>query len=271
MKYDTPTLTHSTVTGNSVGTLTRLADSIFIVRNDGKQMEVYDANKLALKRSVKVVGLGAQVYGLVAHDNYLYISDWDNQCVHRVHITDDTTSKWSVGSQPAGLALTPTNNILVTCHGAGKLQEYNTQGSLVSEVRLGEAVHLPWHAVPLSTELFVVSHEGPQHCVSVVGQDGNVIRSYGAAGEMQYPRSIVVDTNKTILVADQCNNRILAINPAMTSAQQLSITVDGGLQWPYGLYLDESQSRLYISEWNGGRLLALDNVKPIEPTNTTAA
>lgn len=271
MQYDTPTLTHSTTNGKSVGAVTTLDGSVFIVRHDSKQVEIYDAAQLELNRTIDVLGLGAQVYGLVAHDNFLYISDWDNQYVHRVNLEDETCTKWSVGNQPAGLSLTSTHNILVTCHGAGKVQEYSPDGVLIKEISLDDQVRLAWHAVPLSNGQLAVSYEGPQHQISIIDNNGHVVKSYGAPDEMQYPRGLVVDKHNCILVADQCNNRILAINPALTSAEQLSITIDGGLQWPYDMYLDETLSRLYVVEWNGGRLLALDNVKQVEVTSTPAA
>jgi DNA-binding beta-propeller fold protein YncE len=271
LKYSTPTLLHTiTTSGSSIGAVTMLADSVFLVRRDAKQIEVYEttttSTELMLKRHIKLPDIGTQVYGLVAcpTTNSLYISDWDNECIHRVKLTDDTVTKWAVGNQPAGLSRTRANNaILVTCHGAGQLQEYTGEGELLRQIVLDEDIRLAWHAVQTPNGQFVISHEGPRHRVCLIDNSGHVLKSYGEIDEMQYPRSVVFTEDKTILVADQCNNRILVIDPSMATAEQLSITVEGGLQWPYGLHLDESSSCLYIGEWHSGRLLVLNNVKPI--------
>jgi len=68
-----------------------------------------------------------------------------------------------------------------------------------------------------------------------------------------------VTKNDDILVADSDNNRILSMNSSLSSVQELTLAVDGGIQCPCGLCLDESRGRLYVVEWSGEcRLLVFD-------------
>ena len=92
--------------------------------------------------------------------------------------------------------------------------------------------------------------------VSVVGVDGQVVHSYGQpqtldVGQMKNATSLAVTKNDDILVADDGNNRILSINRSTDCVQVLALSVDGGMQEPHGLCLDESRGRLYVGEWGG--------------------
>jgi hypothetical protein len=40
----------------------------------------------------------------------------------------------------------------------------------------------------------------------------------------------------------------------------MKIPVEGGLNNPYALYLDELRDRLYVGEYGGKRILVFDNV-----------
>ena len=134
------------------------------------------------------------------------------------------------------------------------------------EICLQAGVARPWHAIQLSTGDYVVSHYMSPGVVSVVGVDGQVVRRYGLSqtsdvGRMKFPSSLAVTKNEDILVADQGNNRILSINSSLGSIQKLALSVDGGIQQPECLCLDESRGRHYVGEWGGkGRVLVFDGV-----------
>jgi len=249
--------------------VTSLGDDVFVVRLDGQQVEVYDADTLTLQRHIAVHGLGWS-YGLVAcpNNNCLYASDYSQCNIHRVQLSgSNAVKKWSVASRPAGLSVNIANNLVVACRGSNKLQEYTTHGSLVREIRLQSGMTRPWHAIQLSTGDYVVSQNTSPGVVSVVGVDGQVIHSYGQSqtsdvGQMKHPSSLAVTKNDDILVADRGNNRILSINRSTgrLRVQELALSVDGGIQGPCGLRLDESRGRLYVGEL-GGRVLVFDGVR----------
>jgi len=253
-----------------VSAVTSLGDDVFVVRqNSQQQVEVYDAVTLTLQRHIAVHGLGLS-FGLVAcpNNNCLYASHWDQHNIQRVELSgSNAAKKWSVASSPRGLSVNIAHNLVVACHGANKLQEYTTHGSLVREIRLRSGVTNPWHAIQLSTGDYVVSQFMSPGVVSVVGVDGQVIQSYGQSqtsdvGQMKRPTSLAVAKNDDILVADTGNNRILSINRSTGCVQELALSVDGGIQGPRGLSLDESRGRLYVGECGGQcRVLVFDGVR----------
>jgi len=113
----------------------------------------------------------------------LYISDWDNDLLHAValettHDDDDNDdddppaedSRWAVANQPAGLSLAQAN-VLVACHGAGKIQEWSPEGTLIRQIQLADECRLVWHCIQLNGDELAISHEGSQHRVVVVSAD----------------------------------------------------------------------------------------------------
>jgi len=254
-----------------VTAVTTLGDDVFVVREPTTQVEVYDAVSCTLQRHITVDGLtGNRPHGLAACDHYkcLYVSDW-SLSLYRTELTgSNAVMKWSVARNPGGLSVNRAHNVVVVCYGENKLQEYTTHGSLVREISIQAGMASLWHAVQLSTGDYVVSQCHPMLSdVIVVGVDGQVRHRYGhsqtsGVGKMNYPRSLAVTKNDDILVADSGNNRILSMNSSLSSVQELTLPVDGGLLVPVGLFLDESRGRLYVGEGSGShRVLVFDNVK----------
>ena len=243
-----------------VSSLASLGDKVFAGCQNSQRIDVYDATTFVFQRSLSVSGLG-QPNGLAAcsSNNCLYASDCNNSRIHRVDLSDSSALKqWSVASRPAGLSVNKEHNVVVACYGAHKLQEYTTHGTLVREIGLQRVgMTCPWHAIQLSTSDCVVSQHTSAGAVSVVGLDGQVVHRYGQSeasnvGPMSGPRSLAVTKNDNILVADQSNNRILSLDSSLSCAQVLALSVDSGLQQPFGLCLDETRGQLYVSEGGGG-------------------
>jgi len=247
-----------------VAAVTSLGDNVFVLRTMNQQIEVYDAVSCKLQRHITVHGLSdySITYGLAAcaHNKCLYVSDWNNY-IHRVKLRfGNATKKWSVGRDPRGLSVNKEHNVVVACYGANKLQEYTTDGSLAREICLQAGVTSPWHAVQLSSGDYVVSLYTSQGVVSVVGVDGQVRRSQ-TSDKAQYAASLAVTKKDYILVADCGNNRILSVNCSLSSVQELALPVDGGIQCPWNLCLDELRGGLYVGEYGGSyRVLVFDNV-----------
>ena len=255
-------LKHVIPSGNIVLAVTSLGDEVFVAHYGSSEIvSVYDAGTLSLQRCITVPGLGKEPSGLIACINNicLYVSDWSHHSIHRADLSgSNAVTKWSVASNPAGLSVNRAHNVVVACRGANKLQEYTTHGSLVREICLQAGVTSPWHAVQLSSGDYVVSQFRSPDVVSIVGVDGQVRHSYGQSqtsgvGQMKYPRGLAVTKNDDILVADSGYNRILSMNSSLSSIQELTLPVDGGIQVPWGLCLDELRGRLYVGEYAGGR------------------
>ena len=254
---------------DSVTAVTSLGSHVFVLCRNSQQIEVYDAEIFTLQRHITVPGIGSRSYGLAACAVYqcIYASD-SNNSIHKVELScSNAVKKWSVDSLPRGLSVNKAHNLVVTCYWAKKLQEYTTHGSLVREICLQAGVTDPWHAIQLSTGHYVVSQWTSPGVVSVVGVDGQVIHSYGPSetsdvGHMKCPSNLVVTKNDDILVADTDNHGILSIIRSTGCVQELALSVDGGIQVPGGLCLDESRGRLYVGEWGRqDRVLVFDGVK----------
>jgi len=97
-----------------------------------------------------------------------------------------------------------------------------------------------------------------------------VVRSYGGQEgseltQMDCPTGLAVDREGRVLVADSYKNRLLVIDESLSSVDEMSLIVDGGLQGPESLWYDQSRRRLYIGEWSGGRVIVVDNLKDFRP------
>ena len=266
------TLMHVIKGSGTVYAVTSLGDDVFVMRFKSQQVEVYNAVTFTLRREIKVPGLGSDACGIAAcaRNECLYVSsyDRDNSNVHRITLSGKTVvNHWFVGSYAAGLSVNRVHHLVVACKGTDKIKEYTTNGTLVREISLQSGVKSPWHAVQLSTGNYVLSQCKLPGVVSVVGIEGQLIRSYGESqtsdvGEMVHPKSLAVTKNDNVLAADESNNRILSINTSTGCVQELALSVDGAIRRPYGLCLDESRSRLYVGEFNEPfRVLVFDGVR----------
>jgi len=265
----TPTVTHVIPGGAPVYGVTSLGDDVFVVRNDKSQeVEVYDAVTFTLQRRLSVPGLGCS-YGLAAcaSNKCLYASDFSNNSIHRVELSgSNAVTKWSVGLQPDGLTVNSAKNVLVVIAGECQLQKFTTHGTLLQTIQLQPDIECPVQVVELSNGQFVISHRGTHHRVCLLDVKGAVVRSYeGTPGSdlttMNYPASLAVDEDENILVADAYNNRLLVLDRSLTSAREMSVSVDGGLKYPYSLCYDKSRGRLYIGEGTGHRVIIIDHLK----------
>ena len=244
----TPTHVILSPGSGGVSAVTSLGDDMFVTHFNRQQVDVYDAATLSFQRCLVVLGLSwARGLAVCSKNKCLYVFDSDNDCVHRVDLGgNNAVKKWSVARRSGDVSVNGEHNLIVACCWANKLQEYTTHGSLVREICLQAGVTRPWHAIQLSTGDYVVSQCTSPGAVSVVGVDGQVVRTYeesqtSGVGEMKYPASLAVTKNDNVLVADT-GNRILSINSSLGSIQE-QLSVDGRIQ---GLCLDESRGRLYV-------------------------
>ena len=243
--------------GDGVTALTSAGDEVFVVRWFSQHVEVYDADTFTLRRQITVRRLHIS-WGIAAcaFHRCLYVSDSSLHCVHRVELTGgDAVTQWSVASDPRGLSVNRQRNVVVACCRVNRLQEYTTDGTLVREI-CPQGVTRPWHAVQQSTDDYVVSQWKSPGDVSVVGPDGQLLRSHRTlpSAELKHPRSVVVTKSDEFLVADAVDGRICA-----SSGQLLSPPVDDGVERIEGLCLDEPRRRLYVGEFGGqNRLLVYE-------------
>jgi len=260
--------------------VTSLGDEVFVVRHDrSQQVEVYDAVTFTLQRRLSVPGLGPSL-GLAAcaSNKCLYASDWYNDCVHRVELTgSNAVTKWSV-DRPRGLTVNSAKNVVVVTGYQRKLQEFTTDGTLLQTIRLQPDIEHPRQVIELTSGQFVISHAGygTHHRVCLLDVRGAVVQNYGRTQgsdltKMSGPGGLTVDKHGNILVADQFNNRLLVLDRSLTSAHEMSVSVDRGLKGPHSLWYDKSRGRLYVGEWgpHRTRVIIIDHLKDFTATHVS--
>jgi len=265
----TPAVTHVIPGDATVTGVTSLGDDMFVVRCNSQQVEVYDAVTFTLRRRLSVPGRGRYSCGLAAcaSNRCLYASDLDNDLIHRVELSgSNAVTKWSVGRKPVGLIVNSAKNVLVVIRDKRKLQEFTTHGTLLQTIQLQTDFEYPEQVVELSNGQLMISHTGMPHRVCLVDVKGAVVRSYGKRPgsdmtKLLFPAGLVVDKYENILVADEHNNRVLVLDRSLTSAREMSVTVDGGLKGPFSLWYEKSRDSLYIGEWDGRRVIIINHLK----------
>jgi DNA-binding beta-propeller fold protein YncE len=279
----TPTVAHSISADDesSVVGVTSVDNRLFVLRLPSEQrIQVYDLRTFTLQQTLEVAGLN-DGNGLTACviDKCLYVSGNRSATVYKIQLTvDNEIIKWSVGRGPQGLSMNIACNLLVACNVDNKIQEYNSSGSLVREIRLmTDDDHLlnPLHVIQLTSERYVIGCpvEGRECDVVEVDANGRVVVSYKTQLQstnrkrFSAPCHLAVDkNNECILVADCNNDRIVILSRSLNHcARQFNVTsVDGGLQQPTCLHFNESEGRLFVGELSGQRrVLVFDNVVDI--------
>jgi len=79
--------------------------------------------------------------------------------------------------------------------------------------------------------------------------------------KISHPAGVAVDKRGNILVANQLSRSLLVLDRSLTSVHEMSVSVDGGLKGPFSLWYDKSRGRLYIGEWQGGRVIVVHPLK----------
>ena len=273
MTSSAPTVTHVIPGRAPVTGVTSLGNDVFVVRFHSPQVEVYGAETFTLQRRLPVLGLGGS-YGLAAcaTNKCLYASDYSHDLVHRVDLSgSNAVTQWSVGRGPVGLTVSNDKNVLVVIGRERKLQKFTTHGTQLQTIQLQPDIESPMQVIQLSSGQFVISHVGTQDRLCLVDGKGAVARSFrGTPGsdltEMNDPVGLAVNEHGNILVADMFSNRLLVLDRSLTSAREMSVSVDGGLDRPLSLWYDKSRGRLYVGEWGGKLVIIVDHLKHFTAT-----
>jgi DNA-binding beta-propeller fold protein YncE len=99
--------------------------------------------------------------------------------------------------------------------------------------------------------LYVTDVGGPYHRVLVFDQSGAVVRSIGAAGQLNYPNGVATDGKGDVFVADSSSGRLLVFNADGQQVAAIGQGVSpGSLGTPRGIWIDD-QHRLYVADTPG--------------------
>lgn len=216
-----------------------------MVHGSLKCQNCYRKTKQSLRN---MVGCGVNNCLYASDKNYCYI--WKGAIGG-----NNTVSWWRVDGDPQGLSVTSLHNLLVAVSSDDTLREYSTDGKLIRQISCKLAgISRPMHVVQLSNYHYAVTHHSPKHQFTIISADGQLVGSYHSdVGHMKKPRGIAVDKQGRMLVTDQKNDRILVIDGKTLSAYPLPVNCQ--LNGPYSIHYDSANRRLYIGEWNGGRIV----------------
>ena len=191
-------------------------------------------------------------YDIVARDNVLYVSEYEDELIHRIQLPEGSASNWTVDGKWLRLSISNDGNVIVAY--IHKILEFSSFGNLVGGTFNANLIKLH-HAIRMDGDKFLVCHAGiTLNRVCLINNTGSLINCYGGnegtgIGQLNYPRHLAIDRNGFIFVADRENNRIVQLN---SSLEYIGETV--GIQEPETILLDEENGRLYVIEHNKQQL-----------------
>jgi len=255
--------------------MTSLDNRLYVLRDkSSEQIEVYDIDSCRLLYCLTVPELGAKS-DIVAcrHNRCAYISDKSHNSIHRVALSDAAVTHWPVKDEPAGLSLTCTHSLLVSCLAVRMIKEFNTDGQLLHVLTLPQDLVSSQHAIQLPSGQFNIVCHGlpadPLHRVCLIGSDGSVVLSFGGqqgsgSQQMHVPTHMAVDRNEFVFVTDTNNRRVLLLSPPLTYVREV-VSREHLRWWPVRVHLDSDRGRLYVADnerrdgkWISGRVVVVN-------------
>ena len=196
-------------------------DELYVVGPHSPDINVYDIETLGHRRNFTVKGL-VDGWDIVVHANVLYVSEYKDKLIHRIQLSDETSSHWSVDSEYLKMSMNKKGNVVVSCWDLYKIIEYTPTGSCVREIQVNAIdrnIAGLYHAIQLDDNLFVICHATTttHHRVCMIDSSGRIMKSYGGGagsgiGQMNNPCYLAIDRNGFILVDDHNNNRIIQLD-----------------------------------------------------------
>ena len=261
LPYIGPRVVHTVQNAGEVCGMTLLNGELYVLRQrDLEQIEVYSITASALLRRLSVRRLRNFV-DIASSDRQscVFVADAGSACVLRVR-SDGSDGQWPLRGYPRALSTTRTSNLLVTCgDGAGRqcslVELSGESGECLREIAL--QVERAWHVVPLNDDdddddgRFVVSHGFfTTGRVSVVADDGRVVRSSGGGGDVDLnsPYRVAVDSDGFVFVADAGNRRLVLLDRSLRYVRCLLERLH---YRPWRLCYDDVARRLYVAETEG--------------------
>lgn len=254
---------------------------LYVVRFGSTHVEVYEARD-EFKRSKKTITVASpgqrEKFGLLHRlksrpkkehvssgiqdivscnrNKRLYLSDWQNMCVHCIDpVRKEVTRNWSVESgAPWGISVTSQGNVIVSCGDSGQLCEYSAEGLFLRTVELKMADEGPWHGLQLSgVDSWVVCHGGryvDDGFVCVVDSEGNYVSGYQEIN-LKGPSHLAVLSSNHVLVAESTRNRIVLLHPSLRGPVREILCPDDGIVMPVRIHLCESSGTLVVGLVDG--------------------
>ena len=238
-------------------------DKLYLPVPESPDIRVYNPEPFAYQRKITVTGMKGP-YDVVASENVLFVSEYEDKFIHRVQFPEESVSNWTTvdGTIWMMLSIAKNGNVIVANLDHAKIFEYTSVGMFVREIavtRFDAVLTGLLHAVQCVGDKFLVCHTASTlHRVCMIDSTGRVIKCYGGKrgtgiGQLSWPYHLAIDRNGFILVADLDNDRIVQLD---SSLEYISETV--GIQKPCRILLNEEGGRMYVLEANNRSLTVFD-------------
>jgi len=235
---------------------------------DQDQIHVFSTPDFVLRRRLSLPAKKDDLRDMTscAVENCLYVSNWGEQCLHKIKVEQLPQSKWTVKKRPNGLSVMEANcHVLVTCRDDRFLIQLNRQGRMMRMFQLPEDVMYPLHALQMPNGAYLVSHGdlyNPEHRVcKLVGNDKvmEVVGSYGSQkgsgqDQLNEPCHMALSRHGFVFVADFSNGRVVLLNPSLKFVRNLFTETKGSraeIACFQRLYLDSELQKLYVGDFSG--------------------
>jgi DNA-binding beta-propeller fold protein YncE len=153
---------------------------------------------------------------------------------------------------PVYVAVNPVNgDVYVSDRPAATIYIYSADGSYLRALDPGPDLK-GWEPLGMGFDtkgdLFVTSVGAPFQAVHEFGPDGTFIRTYGTAGEFNFPNGVAVDTNGNVYVADSNDGQLVVFDRDGNKLGLIRRGVGvGDLGLPRGTAIDDS-GRIYVAD-----------------------
>ena len=271
-----------------------LRNYLFIVAEKIKTIEAFSLNSRMTKTSdIHVEDLNS-AFGMAAceHFNCLYLSEYYNTVVtdgsevrtekglviHKVKFESDgtyETSHFPISQEYrencVNVSVTGSHTVLVMGFVVSKLEEYDTNGRLVREIRLDPTLsHLQMIAW-LNDTTILISHgfrdDKLRRICDVNSVSGAIRKSYVLAEG--FPTDLVITGDKKLLFLPVVeHNHILVFSSKLELINTISVNA-AKFNFPFRLAIDEINKQLYVSSWiQSARIMKIGLTELLDDNNT---
>ena len=250
-------------------------NSLIVVHAISSSVEIYDKVTMKRQSSFEISDM-KDPYDVVGHKEFIYVSEGNEERIHKIHLKEKTCRTWIVGYSCMALSITRENQLLAAYCAENEpqfLAKYNLQtGSLI-----GKKIDLQGNlnirqTLAFASGNFLIVHGRPKSSgyywgdklrrVCVVDGNGRVIKNYGGAwgktsGKLNEPIRLAVNKSGFIYVLDRSNNNVIMLNSNLEFVRE--VIPSKTLYHPYRMCLDDVTGRLYINdEKDTSRIICFD-------------
>jgi DNA-binding beta-propeller fold protein YncE len=178
-----------------------------------------------------------------------------------------------VAGKPCGLTFDRDGNLLVADTHYFRMLVYTPEGTLLNDRTIGgRCGHGPGEftfvtdCVQDSQGNYYIAEYGEFDRIQKFSRSGQFVMQWGShgsqPGQFIQPRSLAIDKQDRIWVADACNHRLQVFEATTNQAQLVRHwgtqgSEPGQLRYPYGLALDDS-GHVYVCEFGNSRVQKFD-------------